>query len=131
MQYSDKVMDHFTNPRNVGALDEDSPNVGTGVVGSPECGDVLKLQIEVDEGDRIIDTKFKTFGCAAAIASGSLVSEWLMGKTVDEASALKNTVLADELGLPPIKVHCSMLAEDAVKASIEDWKSKNAGGSAP
>ena len=124
MPYSDKVMDHFTNPRNVGSLDKDSPNVGTGIVGAPECGDVMKLQIEVDEGGRIVDAKFKTFGCGSAIAASSLATEWLKGRTVEEARELRNTDIASELSLPPVKIHCSVLAEDAVKAAIKDWKRK-------
>lgn len=125
MAYSDKLIDHFTNPRNVGSLDESSPRVGTGVVGSPVCGDVMKFQIEVDDDGRIVDAKFKTFGCGAAIASSSLATEWLKGKTVEQARELKNVSIARELSLPPIKVHCSVLAEDAVKIAIEDWKQKN------
>ena len=125
MEYSDKLMEHFTNPRNVGALDEESPNVGTGVVGSPICGDVMKLQIEVGDDDRIVDAKFKTFGCGSAIASSSLATELLKGQTIEQAGELKNTYLANELSLPPIKVHCSVLAADAIKAAILDWKKKN------
>jgi nitrogen fixation NifU-like protein len=125
MPYSDKVMDHFTNPRNVGSLDKNSPNVGTGIVGAPECGDVMKLQIQVDGDGRIVDAKFKTFGCGSAIAASSLATEWLKGRTVDQATELKNSDIATELSLPPVKIHCSVLAEDAVKAAIEDWKRKN------
>jgi len=125
MPYSDKVIDHFTNPRNVGSLDKNSPNVGTGIVGAPECGDVMKLQIEVGEDGRVVDAKFKTFGCGSAIAASSLATEWLKGKTVDEATELRNTDIAEELSLPPVKIHCSVLAEDAVKAAIADWKRKN------
>jgi len=125
MKYGEKVIDHFTNPRNVGALDKNSPNVGTGIVGAPECGDVMKLQIEVDEEGRIVDAKFKTFGCGSAIAASSLATEWLKGRTVNEATELKNTQIAEELSLPPVKIHCSVLAEDAVKAAIDDWKRKN------
>jgi len=125
MPYSDKVLDHFSNPRNVGSLDKSSPRVGTGIVGAPECGDVMKLQIEVDEDGRISDAKFKTFGCGSAIAASSLATEWLKGRTIDEATELKNTYIADELSLPPVKIHCSVLAEDAVKAAIEDWKRKS------
>ena len=125
MPYSDKLMDHFNNPRNVGSLDKNDANVGTGIVGAPECGDVLKLQIEVDEDGRIADAKFKTFGCGSAIAASSLATEWLKGRTVDEATELRNTEIAEELSLPPVKIHCSVLAEDAVKAAIEDWKKKN------
>ena len=125
MNYSEKVIDHFNNPRNVGSLDKGSPNVGTGIVGAPECGDVMKLQIEVGDDGRILDAKFKTFGCGSAIASSSLATEWLKGRTVDQAEELRNTVIARELSLPPVKIHCSVLAEDAVKAAIEDWKKKN------
>jgi len=125
MPYSDKVLDHFNNPRNMGSLDKNDPNVGTGVVGAPECGDVMKLQIKVDEDGVITEAKFKTFGCGAAIAASSLATEWIKGRTVDQARELKNTVLAEELALPPVKIHCSVLAEDAVKAAISDWKRKN------
>jgi len=125
MPYSEKVLDHFTNPRNVGSLDKGSGRVGTGIVGAPECGDVLKLQIEVDAEGTIVDAKFKTFGCGSAIAASSLATEWLKGRTVDDATELKNTEIAEELSLPPVKIHCSVLAEDAVKAAIEDWKKKN------
>ena len=125
MAYSDKVMDHFSNPRNVGSLDKNSPNVGTGIVGAPECGDVMKLQIEVDDEGRIVDAKFKTFGCGSAIAASSLATEWLKGKDLDHATELKNTEIASELSLPPVKIHCSVLAEDAIKAAIQDWKRKN------
>jgi nitrogen fixation NifU-like protein len=125
MKYGDKVIDHFNNPRNVGSLDKNSPNVGTGIVGAPECGDVMKLQIQVDDDGRIVDAKFKTFGCGSAIAASSLVTEWLKGRTVDQAGGLRNTDIAEELSLPPVKIHCSVLAEDAVKAAIEDWKRKN------
>ncbi|MBK7876786.1 MAG: Fe-S cluster assembly scaffold IscU [Planctomycetes bacterium] len=124
MAYSDKVIDHYNNPRNVGSLDKGKTNVGTGVVGAPECGDVMKLQIEVD-GDRIVDAKFKTFGCGSAIASSSLATEWIKGKTLDEAMAIKNTQIVEELSLPPVKIHCSVLAEDAIKSAIADYKSKN------
>lgn len=123
--YSDKVIDHFNNPRNVGALDKNSPNVGTGVVGAPECGDVLKLQIEVADDGTIVDAKFKTFGCGSAIAASSLATERLKGSTVEKAGEIKNTEIAKELSLPPVKIHCSVLAEDAVKAAIDDWKRKN------
>ena len=119
MAYSDKVIDHYNNPRNVGSLDKSKSNVGTGVVGAPECGDVMKLQIEV-EGDRIVDAKFKTFGCGSAIASSSLATEWIKGKTLDEAMAIKNTQIVEELSLPPVKIHCSVLAEDAIKSAIAD-----------
>jgi len=125
MAYSDKVMDHFSNPRNVGSLDKNSTHVGTGIVGAPECGDVMKLQIEVDDDGRIVDAKFKTFGCGSAIAASSLATEWLKGKDLDQATELKNTEIASELSLPPVKIHCSVLAEDAIKAAIQDWKRKN------
>src|SRR5215475_12812971 len=125
MAYSDKVLDHYNNPRNVGSLDKSSPNVGTGMVGAPECGDVMKLQIQVNETSGVIeDAKFKTFGCGSAIASSSLATEWLKGKTVDEALAIKNTDIVNELKLPPVKIHCSVLAEDAIKAAISDYKKK-------
>ena len=123
MAYSDKVLDHYNNPRNVGSLDKNATNVGTGVVGAPECGDVMKLQIQV-EGDRIVDAKFKTFGCGSAIASSSLATEWIKGKTLDEAMQVKNTQIVAELSLPPVKIHCSVLAEDAIKSAISDFKSK-------
>ena len=125
MAYSDKVLDHYNHPRNVGALDKARADVGTGVVGAPECGDVMKLQIQVD-GDRIVDAKFKTFGCGSAIASSSLATEWLKGKTLDEAVQIKNTQIVEELSLPPVKIHCSVLAEDAIKAAIADYKAKQA-----
>ena len=125
MAYSDKVLDHFNNPRNVGSLNKDDPSVGTGIVGAPECGDVMKLQIQVGQDGRIVDAKFKTFGCGSAIASSSLATEWLKGRNVDEATQLRNTDIAEELSLPPVKIHCSVLAEDAVKAAIQDWKRKN------
>jgi len=125
MAYSEKVLDHYENPRNVGSLDKESSNVGTGMVGAPACGDVMKLQIEV-EGDTIIDAKFKTYGCGSAIASSSLVTEWLKGKTLDEAQTIKNSDIAEELALPPVKIHCSVLAEDAIKAAIADLKNKRA-----
>jgi nitrogen fixation protein NifU and related proteins len=123
MAYSDKVIDHYQNPRNVGSLDKGKATVGTGVVGAPECGDVMKLQIEVD-GDRIVDAKFKTFGCGSAIASSSLATEWIKGKTIDEALQIKNTQIVEELSLPPVKIHCSVLAEDAIKSAIADYKAK-------
>ena len=126
MAYSDKVLDHYNNPRNVGSLDKSKKDVGTGVVGAPECGDVMKLQIEV-EGDRIVDAKVKTFGCGSAIASSSLATEWVKGKTLEEASRIKNTDIVEELSLPPVKIHCSVLAEDAIKAAIEDYRRKNEG----
>lgn len=123
MAYSDKVIDHYNNPRNVGSLDKGKATVGTGVVGAPECGDVMKLQIEVD-GDVIVDAKFKTFGCGSAIASSSLATEWIKGKTLDEAMQIKNTQIVEELSLPPVKIHCSVLAEDAIKSAVADYKSK-------
>ena len=125
MAYSDKVIDHYNNPRNVGSLDKSSSEVGTGLVGAPECGDVMKLQIKVNPQTNIIeDAKFKTFGCGSAIASSSLATEWVKGKTVDEALAIKNTEIVKELSLPPVKIHCSVLAEDAIRAAIGDWKKK-------
>ncbi len=126
MAYSEKVIDHYSNPKNVGTLDKASKNVGTGLVGAPECGDVMRLQIEVDEITGIIkDAKFKTFGCGSAIASSSLATEWLKGKTVDEASAIDNMDIVEELNLPPVKIHCSVLAEDAIKSAINDYRAKN------
>ncbi|VUZ44803.1 unnamed protein product [Hymenolepis diminuta] len=122
--YHANVIDHYENPRNVGTLDKNKKNVGTGLVGAPACGDVMKMQIEVDDEGRIVDAKFKTFGCCSAIASSSLATEWIKGKTLDEASSIKNTDIAKELRLPPIKLHCSMLAQDAVKAAISDLKAK-------
>jgi len=124
MAYSNKVIDHYENPRNVGTLDKDDPNVGTGLVGAPACGDVMRLQIRVSDDGVIEDAKFKTFGCGSAIASSSLATEWLKGKTVDEANTIKNTMIVQELNLPPVKVHCSVLAEDAIKSAIEDFKRK-------
>jgi nitrogen fixation NifU-like protein len=124
MAYSEKVIDHYENPRNVGVLDKDSKTVGTGMVGAPACGDVMKLQIEVGSDGVIADAKFKTYGCGSAIASSSLVTEWMKGKTLDEAAAIKNMDIADELALPPVKIHCSVLAEDAIAAAIKDFKSK-------
>ena len=125
MAYSDKVLDHYNHPRNVGSLDKKDPHVGTGMVGAPECGDVMKLQIKVNEKTGIIDdAKFKTFGCGSAIASSSLATEWLKGKTVDQALEIKNTEIVNELSLPPVKIHCSVLAEDAIKAAIGDYKKK-------
>ena len=143
MAYSDKVLDHYNHPRNVGSLDKNDPDVGTGVVGAPECGDVMKLQIKVGtgvvgapecgdvmklqiqvEGDRIVDAKFKTFGCGSAIASSSLATEWLKGRTLEEAEKIRNTAIVEELSLPPVKIHCSVLAEDGIKAAIADWKKK-------
>ena len=125
MAYSDKVNDHFNNPRNMGSLDKASEDVGTGIVGAPECGDVMKLQIKVDDGGKIVDAKFKTYGCGSAIASSSLATEWLKGTSVDAAAEIKNTQIVEELSLPPVKIHCSVLAEDAIKAAIDDWKRKN------
>ena len=126
MAYSDKVIEHYERPRNIGSLDKRSNNVGTGLVGAPECGDVMKLQIEVDEDNKIIDAKFKTFGCGSAIAASSLATEWIKNKTVDEASMIQNTEIVEELSLPPVKIHCSVLAEDAIKAAIRDYQQKNA-----
>ena len=126
MAYSDKVIDHYSNPRNVGTLDKSKKNVGTGLVGAPECGDVMRLQIEVDEAtNTIIDAKFKTFGCGSAIASSSLATEWLKGKSIDEALAIDNMEIMEELALPPVKIHCSVLAEDAIKSAISDYRVKN------
>lgn len=124
MAYSDKVIDHYENPRNVGKLDANAPNVGTGMVGAPACGDVMRLQIEVDDSGVIKDAKFKTYGCGSAIASSSLATEWMKGKTLDEAEQIKNTTIAEELALPPVKIHCSVLAEDAIKAAVRDYKEK-------
>jgi len=125
MAYSNKVIDHYENPRNVGSMPKEDPNVGTGLVGAPECGDVMKLQVKVNPDTGVIDdAKFKTFGCGSAIASSSLATEWLKGKTVDEAAEIKNTSIVEELSLPPVKVHCSVLAEDAIKAAIKDYQQK-------
>jgi nitrogen fixation NifU-like protein len=124
MAYSDKVVSHFENPQNIGSFDKNDPTVGTGLVGAPECGDVMKLQIKVSDDNKIVDAKFKTFGCGSAIASSSLATEWVKGKTLDEAFALQNTVIVEELSLPPVKIHCSVLAEDAIKGAIADYKSK-------
>ena len=124
MAYSEKVIDHYEHPRNVGSFDKDDPNVATGMVGAPACGDVMKLQLKVNEDGVIEDAKFKTYGCGSAIASSSLVTEWVKGKTLDEAAAIKNTDIAEELALPPVKIHCSILAEDAIKAAIADYKHK-------
>jgi nitrogen fixation protein NifU and related proteins len=124
MAYSDKVIDHYENPRNVGSLDKEAADVGTGLVGAPACGDVMKLQIKVNDAGVIEDARFKTFGCGSAIASSSLVTEWVKGKTVSEAMQIKNTDVAQELNLPPVKVHCSVLAEDAIKAAVTDWQRK-------
>ena len=126
MAYSDKVIDHYNNPRNVGSLDKGDEDVGTGVVGAPECGDVMKLQVKISASGQIVDAKFKTFGCGSAIASSSLATEWLKGKTIDEALQIKNTDIVEELSLPPVKIHCSVLAEDAIRAAISDYKSKQA-----
>ena len=125
MAYSEKVIDHYTNPRNIGTLDKNKKNVGTGLVGAPECGDVMRLQIEVDEFGLISDAKFKTFGCGSAIASSSLATEWLKGKSVDDAIKIDNMTIVEELNLPPVKIHCSVLAEDAIKAAINDYRQKN------
>ena len=124
MAYSEKVLEHYEKPRNIGSLDSRSKSVGTGLVGAPECGDVMKLQIQVDNENRIIDAKFKTFGCGSAIASSSLATEWIKNKTIDEASMIQNTEIVKELSLPPVKIHCSVLAEDAIKSAIEDYKRK-------
>jgi nitrogen fixation NifU-like protein len=126
MAYSNKVIDHYNNPRNMGSFPKDEKNVGTGIVGAPECGDVMKLQIKV-EGDRIVDAKFKTFGCGSAIASSSLATEWMKGKTLAEAEKIKNTEIVQELSLPPVKIHCSVLAEDSIKAAIADYRKKQGG----
>ena len=125
MAYSDKVLDHYENPRNVGSFAKDEPNVGTGVVGAPECGDVMKLQLKINDAGVIEDARFKTFGCGSAIASSSYVTELVKGKTVDDAMQIKNTQIVEELSLPPVKIHCSVLAEDAIKAAITDWKKRN------
>ena len=125
MAYSEKVIEHYENPRNVGSFDKDDPNVGTGLVGAPACGDVMKLQLKINDQGIIEDAKFKTFGCGSAIASSSLATEWVKGKTVDEALTIRNTDIVKELSLPPVKIHCSVLAEDAIRAAIGDWKKKN------
>ncbi len=130
MAYSEKVIDHYENPRNVGSLDKSDPSVGTGMVGAPACGDVMKLQIKVSPQGIIEDAKFKTYGCGSAIASSSLVTEWVKGKSIDEAAGIKNTQIAQELALPPVKIHCSILAEDAIKAAIEDYRRKHGPASA-
>jgi nitrogen fixation NifU-like protein len=130
MAYSDKVLDHYSNPRNVGTLPKDDPNVGTGVVGAPECGDVMKLQLKISDAGVVEDARFKTFGCGSAIASSSYVTELVKGKTVDEVMSIKNTQIVQELSLPPVKIHCSVLAEDGIKAAIADWKKKR-GDEAP
>jgi len=127
MAYSDKVLDHYENPRNVGKMDDNDVNVGTGMVGAPACGDVMRLQIKVDENGVIEDAKFKTYGCGSAIASSSLLTEWVKGRSLEEATKIKNVDIAEELGLPPVKVHCSVLAEDAIKAAIEDVRQKRKG----
>ena len=128
MAYSDKVIDHYENPRNVGSFEKDDPTVGTGMVGAPACGDVMKLQIKVDNDTGIItDAKFKTYGCGSAIASSSLVTEWLKGKTLDQAGTIKNSEIATELALPPVKIHCSILAEDAIKAAVNDYRNRHSG----
>ena len=124
MAYSEKVIAHYEKPRNIGSLDSRSKSVGTGLVGAPECGDVMKLQIQVDDENRIVDAKFKTFGCGSAIASSSLATEWIKNKTIDEASMIQNTQIVEELSLPPVKIHCSVLAEDAIKSAIKDYQSK-------
>ncbi len=124
MAYSEKVIDHYENPRNVGSMDKNDPSVATGMVGAPACGDVMKLQLKISKGGIIEDAKFKTYGCGSAIASSSLVTEWVKGKSIEEAGEIKNTAIAEELALPPVKIHCSILAEDAIKAAIEDYKSK-------
>lgn len=126
MAYSDEVVDHYNNPRNVGSFGKDEKDVGTGIVGAPECGDVMKLQLKIENGV-IVDAKFKTFGCGSAIASSSLATEWVKGKTLDEAMTIKNTDIVNTLHLPPVKIHCSVLAEDAIKAAIEDYKNRNGG----
>ena len=125
MAYSEKVIDHYENPRNVGSLDKEDPNVGTGMVGAPACGDVMKLQIKVDKKGIIKEAKFKTYGCGSAIASSSLVTEWVKGRSVEDAAKIRNTEIASELSLPPVKIHCSILAEDAIKAAVEDYKKKS------
>lgn len=124
MAYSEKVIDHYENPRNVGSMDKNDPTVATGMVGAPACGDVMKLQLKISDDGIIEDAKFKTYGCGSAIASSSLVTEWVKGKSIEEAGEIKNTAIAEELALPPVKIHCSILAEDAIKAAIEDYKSK-------
>jgi len=125
MAYSEKVIDHYENPRNVGSMDKNDPSVATGMVGAPACGDVMRLQLKISDDGIIEDAKFKTYGCGSAIASSSLVTEWVKGKSIDEAGEIKNTAIAEELALPPVKIHCSILAEDAIKAAIADYKSKN------
>ena len=127
MAYSEKVVDHFANPKNVGSLDKNDVHVGTGLVGAPECGDVMKLQIKVDDNDNIVDAKFKTFGCGSAIAASSLATEWVKNRSIEEADTIKNVEIVEELSLPPVKIHCSVLAEDAIKAAIADYKQKQEG----
>ena len=131
MAYGDKVLEHYENPRNVGTMDKNDPNVGTGLVGAPACGDVMRLQVKISDDGKIEDARFKTFGCGSAIASSSLVTEWVKGKSVDEAMTIKNTQIAKELALPPVKIHCSVLAEDAIKAAIADWKKKKGQSAQP
>ena len=131
MAYSEKVLDHYQNPRNVGSFSKDDPNVATGVVGAPECGDVMKLQLKISESGVIEDARFKTFGCGSAIPSSSYVTELVKGKTVDDAMQIKNTQIVEELGLPPVKIHCSVLAEDAIKAAVSDWKKRKGEGTEP
>jgi len=131
MAYGEKIIDHFSNPRNVGTLDRTSPSVGTGLVGAPECGDVMRLQIQVDEQDRVVDAKFKTFGCGSAIASSSLATEWALGRKLEEVLQIKNTDIVKELSLPPVKIHCSVLAEDAIRAAVTDLKRKRAARAQP
>ncbi len=128
--YSDKVIDHYSNPRNVGSFDKDEPNVGTGIVGAPECGDVMKLQLKISEEGVVEDARFKTFGCGSAIASSSYVTELVKGKSVGEVAQIKNSVIVEELSLPPVKIHCSVLAEDAIKAAVKDWQSRRAAAGA-
>ena len=130
MAYSEKIVDHYENPRNVGSFDKSDPTVGTGIVGAPECGDVMKLQIKCNAAGKIVDAKFKTFGCGSAIASSSLATEWLKGRTVDQALEIKNTDIVKELSLPPVKIHCSVLAEDAIRAAVADYKQKATGETA-
>ena len=125
MAYSEKVVEHYEKPKNVGSMDSSDSSIGTGLVGAPECGDVMKLQIKVDKDEKIVDAKFKTFGCGSAIASSSLATEWVKGKTLDEANTVQNTDIVEELSLPPVKIHCSVLAEDAIKAAINDYRTKN------
>ena len=130
MAYSDKVIDHYENPRNVGSFSKDEPDVGTGIVGAPECGDVMKLQLKINDDGIVEDAKFKTFGCGSAIASSSYVTELVKGKSVNEVAQIKNSLIVEELSLPPVKIHCSVLAEDAIKAAVSDWKTRKSGGPA-